>query len=564
MRRFYKHCFRRDLALGALEAAPDWPPLEGAPPEAILQAMRAAWDASDTAAVIVLGRRLRDLGALEGVAAMRLRRALLSLGLFAEALALIVVDDAPADRERMHQATLALCGLDRLKEARGVIGEARRLNLASPELDGLEPLLSGAAATPALIGQALSSGLTGIAVEELCSLFRAGRPQVEADLIEALDLVRCALRLADPGQGRRLLEAVGPLYGPGEDRAAWDGAAQILAGGADDGAFMVAPADEPVRHRLGYILAAACAAHRAWPAAIARFGRAVARLPRQDEHFYELARCIEADLRERTPLRLARDAGRRRIIDVSPFNGEFTLLEIKLNEMAAWVDTFVIYEARRTYTGLPKPLHFAEGRGRFAAFEDKIVHVVLDEAPPYASEAWARELYQRASAAKALSGLAGPDDLVMMTDTDEVLDGARTQAFEGLYACCGLRTFCWFLNLRLLEPVKQGAKSCLIRGRFALGAGTAYTRLGLGALAGEILPETGWHFTSVLTPEDLKIKLDSYSHEDWAGSSVAEQDAFLRAIREGRVMPGYERQVLDSSFPRYVLQEREALAQFIL
>ena len=562
MRRFYKQAFRRDLARAALAVAPDWPPVE-AEPKLLSRALRAAWDQGDAPAVISLGRRLFQAGALEGVDAARCRRCLLELGLFAEALAQMEAGGALPDAERSRQFALALAGVGRGDDALAVLQQAGREGQTSERLAGLEQVLAGEPAA-SRIGQALELGLTGVAVDDLCALFGSNPPRDEAALVEALDLVRAALRSADPSQGGRLLTALEPLYALDGDRAAWRSVRRILEGGEDDEAPMQAPPEEPVRHRLAYILAAACAAHRAWPAAIRRFGRAVASLPRQDEHFHELARCVEADLRAHVPLTLAPTGARRRIIDVSPFNGEFTLLEIKLNEMADWVDVFVLCESRHTYTGRPKPLHFAEGRERFAAFADKIVHIVLDETPPYASEAWARELYQRASAATALSGLIAPDDLVLMSDTDEVLDRACVEAFDGLYASCGLRTFCHFLNFRLLEPTKQGAKSCLIQGRFVLGAGTALTRLGLGALAGEIIPDAGWHFTSVLSAEDLKIKLDSYSHEDWAGSTVAQQDKLLSSIRGGREIPGYLRQPIDDSFPRYVREQRKALAQFIL
>ena len=560
MRRFYKQAFQRDLYLGALEAAPDWP--GDAPPPALVKAMRRAWDGGDVAQVVALGRRLAAQGALGPAERTRLLKALAGLHRFDEMLALAEADDAPPEAERLRLRALALAGLGRSDEARAVIAEALRLDGVAPELERLQRLL-GDPSGPEAIDQALALGLAPLAVDALCRLL-PDTPQEEAMLAPILDLVRCALRLADAGQGARLLQAVGPLYRKGKDRAAFDGVQRVLAGAADDGAFMFAAAGQPVRHRLGYILGAACAAAGAWPAAIARYGHAVARLPRQDEHFYELARCVEADLRAAAPIRCAPPSERRRIVDVSPFNGEFTLLEIKLNEMHDWVDAFVIYESPKTYTGRPKPLHFAEHRQRFARFADKIVHVVLDETPPYASEAWARELCQRGAIARALAPLVGPDDLIMMSDTDEVLDHRMVQPWEGLYACLGLRTFCWFLNLRLIEPVKQGAKSCLIKARYALGAGTAATRLGLGALAGDIVPDAGWHFTSVLTAEDLKIKLDSYSHEDWAGSTVAEQEAFLGAIRRGRTMPGYARDPIDASFPRYVREHQDALADFIL
>jgi hypothetical protein len=560
MRRVFKQAFERDLWLGALAAAPDWP--GEASPQALSRQLRRAWDAGDVAAVVALGRRLAKADALSPVERLRLGRGLVRLRLFEEALAVAEAASEAPETEGLRLQAIALAGAGRREDAAAALAEARRGGAEADELDRLEQAL-GAPGDPDGVEQALSLGLDAIAVEGLEAAL-AAPPADEAALVRLLDLARSASRLANPAEGARLLQALAPLYGAAEERAAFDSVRRLLAGEGDDQALLWAPPDQPVRHRLGYLLAAACAAQAAWPAAIFRFGHAVARLPRQDEHFHELARCVEADIRAAGPIRAAPPAERRRFVDVSPFNGEFTLLEIKLNEMADWVDAFVIYESRATYTGRPKPLHFAEGRERFAAFADKIVHVVLDETPPYAGEAWARELCQRGAIARALAGLVGPDDVVMMSDTDEVLDHRVVQAWDGLYDCLGLRTFCWFLNLRLLEPVKQGAKSCLIKGRFALGAGTAATRLGLGALAGGIIPEAGWHFTSVLTPEDLKIKLDSYSHEDWAGSTVAEQEAFLRAIRAGRAMPGYERQPIDASFPRWLREHRDSLAQFIL
>jgi hypothetical protein len=562
MRRFYKQAFQRDLALAALAAAPDWPPADGGTSEQSL-ALRAAWDAGDVAAFIVLARRLAQAGDLKASHAARFGRRLLQLGLYEEALELAEGPMAPPQGEGAWQRVLALAGAGRVPEAIERAAEARRNGLVSEDLTKLEALLRDRAPGAAEVDWALTLGQVDLAVDGLCGLFRAGMPEGD-ELVEALDLARAAFRFTGPDQGARLLDAIGPLYRKGEDRDAYRSVRRVLEGGEDDDVQMFAPPALPVRHRLGYILAAACAAHRAWPAAIRRFGRAVARLERQDEHFHELARCAEADLRTRNQFRLAPPAGRRRIIDVSPFNGEFTLLDIKLHEMADWVDTFVIYEARRTYTGLEKPLYFTEGRERLAPFTDKIIHFVIDETPPYAKEAWARELCQRARAVTGLSGLIGPDDLVMLTDTDEVLDRQVVEAFDVLYTCCGLRTFCWFLNYRLLNPVKQGAKSCLIRGRFLPQAGTALVRLGMGSLIKDILPEAGWHFTSVLTAEALKIKLDSYSHEEWAGSSVARQEAFLGGLRDGAEYPGYVRQPLDASFPRYIRDHREALAEFIL
>ncbi len=56
------------------------------------------------------------------------------------------------------------------------------------------------------------------------------------------------------------------------------------------------------------------------------------------------------------------------IVCASPFFNELDLLEIKCRELAGIVDLFVIVESTLTFTGIPKPLYFANNKARFAEF----------------------------------------------------------------------------------------------------------------------------------------------------------------------------------------------------
>ncbi len=103
------------------------------------------------------------------------------------------------------------------------------------------------------------------------------------------------------------------------------------------------------------------------------------------------------------------------------FNDELDLLEVRLHELAASVDHIVIVEGDRTYSGRVKPLVFAENRGRFRPWADKITHVVarLDPGLP---GAWDRENQQRAILGSFLSTAVAPDDIVLLGDIDEIPD----------------------------------------------------------------------------------------------------------------------------------------------
>ena len=64
------------------------------------------------------------------------------------------------------------------------------------------------------------------------------------------------------------------------------------------------------------------------------------------------------------------------IYDCFVFNDELELLEMRLMELYHIVDKFVLCEREHTFTGKPKPLHYADNREMFKPWADKIVHLV--------------------------------------------------------------------------------------------------------------------------------------------------------------------------------------------
>jgi len=119
-----------------------------------------------------------------------------------------------------------------------------------------------------------------------------------------------------------------------------------------------------------------------------------------------------------------------RIYDCFIFFNELDLLEIRLNELDPVVDRFVICEASATFRGKPKPLHFKENRERFQPFLKKIVHVVVDEMPKgreTESDYFKKEKFQRNAIRRGL-GDARPEDLIALSDVDEILSASAVEA----------------------------------------------------------------------------------------------------------------------------------------
>jgi len=94
------------------------------------------------------------------------------------------------------------------------------------------------------------------------------------------------------------------------------------------------------------------------------------------------------------------------------------------------VDYFVIVESTHSYSGHEKPLYFNVNRELYEKFEDKIIHVAVDDMPfrhPNINynngEQWKNESCQRNAISRGLNELDLNDrDLIIISDLDEIVD----------------------------------------------------------------------------------------------------------------------------------------------
>ena len=238
------------------------------------------------------------------------------------------------------------------------------------------------------------------------------------------------------------------------------------------------------------------------------------------------------------------------LFDCFTFFNELDLLEARLHELNALVDYFVLVEARRTFQGEPKPLYFAENADRFRSYSDKIIPIVVDF--PETSDAygldtkpldanWAREHYQRNQLAKGLAK-ATANDLIIVSDVDEILNATALRralnerkpgeltifempVYRGS-ANRRVRSLVWDKGPRLIEyrlfPGAQRLRLTKIcaSNRFR---GTALERLhartwnwintGIWAPV-RVIPDAGWHMTSLGDWEAWRRKVESYAHSE--------------------------------------------------
>lgn len=282
-----------------------------------------------------------------------------------------------------------------------------------------------------------------------------------------------------------------------------------------------------------------------------------------------------------------------RIFDCFTFFNELDVLEIRLAELNDVVDHFVIVEATLSFSGKPKPLVFQENAARFARYADKIIHVVVDDMPVDTTNAWDREYFQRNAIMRGLLG-AAPDDIVMISDADEIPRAAviseimEKNLARGSIVLLLLDQFCFRMNLkakgfvwskgtRLLEKehVVSPQEVRALRVRTRKKAYQKYLdplRLRLEILSRfrrkltpRFVPNAGWHFGFMGGTDAIRLKIQSYSHQELNRAELLSDSYIERRLADRRFFSKdldlpLTVVAVDASFPRHL---RENLERFL-
>jgi len=276
-----------------------------------------------------------------------------------------------------------------------------------------------------------------------------------------------------------------------------------------------------------------------------------------------------------------------KLYDCFVFHNEFDLLEIRLREMGNHVDKFVLVEANQTQRGGPKPFYFAENRERFAPWSDKIIDLQVefpDELPPalgvYKNRRkadWERENYQRNCIARGLDACA-PDDVILLSDVDEIVRAevlkkvldeklykGRLLVFEQSLHKHHLDRIVpgktWLLGSRMIEkkylttPQQlRRTKARMTKKSYVPGfVAQPLLRIRNNNLSGisrpvKILPDAGWHFSSMGGVEAFRTKLASVVHgqtvdtsdierlyaKELVGTEIIPREGLPGCVRDGR------------------------------
>lgn len=222
------------------------------------------------------------------------------------------------------------------------------------------------------------------------------------------------------------------------------------------------------------------------------------------------------------------------IITAQPFFNELDLLEIKCRELEGVVDLHVVVEARRTFTGLVKPLFFSDNKARFERFP--ILHKVVD-LPDVADSPWEREQFQYECVREEVRRLQ--PSIAMFLDTDE----CPRKDVVGRFKEMGIPVATLEMDQLLFSFDRMDSTCKWTNGKICHYEPSMTIWRGFEA---PILPDAGWHFEYFGGREVLMQKLNAFSHAPEEGVRN------MRKLLENGELPGWERTI---PYPKEKLPE---------
>ena len=237
-----------------------------------------------------------------------------------------------------------------------------------------------------------------------------------------------------------------------------------------------------------------------------------------------------------------------KIFDCTLYYDEDLILEARLNILDSYVDKFIICEASFSHSGRKKELNF--DINKFPKFKDKIIYIVQEKEPEdiiykdnlkkiedplnWRANAVKRIAHQRNKLLEEVKRIANDDDYILYSDNDEIpnLDfhnirneKSKIIIFEQDLYYYKFNLLCdrikWYgtraikkknlIDFEWLRQIKP--KKYSVYRIDTLFKKDKYIDV-------KILNNGGWHFTRVISPEEIhKKELDAEHHDEYRASN---------------------------------------------
>ena len=227
-----------------------------------------------------------------------------------------------------------------------------------------------------------------------------------------------------------------------------------------------------------------------------------------------------------------------KVYDGFTFYNELDMLRVRLVEHSPFVDSFILVEGDRTFSGQSKPSYFDTMDDRFKEFRHKIIHVkaALNDAP---CDAWINERSQRRAILSAVT--PSPDDVLLIGDVDEIVSRnhwARLISEVRQKQAIAVRMSCYYycinrLTLEDINTTKLYLYSYITRHGLDADSARWLNTCVVRPRVWEVPDSYGWHFSYIGSPDFIRNKILSFAHQEYNNSTYTAPERIREAVERG-------------------------------
>lgn len=233
------------------------------------------------------------------------------------------------------------------------------------------------------------------------------------------------------------------------------------------------------------------------------------------------------------------------IVDGFNFYNEVDMLQYRLEYLYDHVDYFVISECNLTYAGNPKPFNFLLNFSHFEKYRNKILYcplyvdrrkynfdVKVTECD-FTTDFWTLERQQRQNIVTALAQF-DDDTVVMISDLDEIPNIDILPFIQEqlkIKPAISLVQQSFYYNLQYRHPNYGWPFPAAATKKVLLANGVDWVR----SCAMQICPIShgGWHLSYFMSPEQIKNKLQNFSHQEFNTKHWTNEQRILDCMKRG-------------------------------
>ena len=264
------------------------------------------------------------------------------------------------------------------------------------------------------------------------------------------------------------------------------------------------------------------------------------------------------------------------IYDCFQYFDEDHMVDLRLNILDRYVDFFVISESTKTHQGKDKKINF--DIKKFPKFKKKIKFIVADynDSINFKNHVGGEspiEQHQRNSLIKGIEN-ASSEDLIILSDSDEIPDLTKLNQIQDNKKIIAFsqKMFMYKINLQNIDESNWiGSKITKKKNittmqnlrnlKFKKYPFWRIDKYNLQTING------GWHFSFLQTPEQILNKIKSFSHGEFNINNVNEKNIEEKILKNedifGRGIT-LKKTLLDSSYPNYIIENKEKFSKWII